>query len=229
MLHHTKGVVINYIKYRETSIIVRIYTAAFGIQSYIVNGARSTKSRGKIALYQPLTLLDLVVYHKPNKDLHRISEAKCAIPFTSIPFEPIKTGISIFLTEIFGKALRHESTNERFFEFLFNAISIFDRLDKNVENFHLQILLKSSTYLGFKPESENDFNQQLIEKGLPSTLSSTDYQLLLDLLKYNLGQDVIITNKSRRDILNHVVRYYGVHVESLGEIKSLEILKEVLY
>ena len=116
-----------------------------------------------------------------------------------------------------------------FFEFLFNAISIFDRLDKNVENFHIQILLKSSTYLGFKPESEADFNQQLIEKGLPSSLSSSDYQLLLDLLNLNLGQDILITNKSRRDILNHVIRYFRVHIESLGDIKSLEILKEVLY
>lgn len=229
MLHHTKGVVLNYIKYRETSIIVRIYTSAFGMQSYIVNGARSSKSKGKIALYQPLTLLDLVVYHKAEKDLNRISEAKCALPFSSLPFDPIKTGISIFLTEIFGKALRHESTNTEFFDFLFNAISIFDHMEKNIENFHLQILLKSSAYLGFKPQSENDFNNQLIEKGLISSLSSADYTTLLALLNNNLGEDTFMKNESRREILNHILRYYRVHVDALGEIKSLEILKEIMY
>jgi len=229
MLHHTKGVVFNYIKYRESSIIVKIFTASFGMQSYIVNSVRSTKSRGRIALYQPLTLLDLVVYHKPEKDLNRISEARCALPFTSIPFNPIKTGISIFLTEIFGKTLRHESTNPEFFEFFFNAISIFDHMEKNIENFHLQILLKSTAYLGFKPPSENDFNLQLIEKGLQSSLSSSDYKSLLDLLNNKLGEHTQIKNENRRAILDHLLKYYKVHVDSLGEIKSLEILKEVLY
>ena len=229
MLHHTKGVVFNYIKYSETSIIVRIFTEAFGMQSYIVNSARGSKAKGKIALYQPLTLLDLVVYHKTNKDLHRISEAKCALPFISIPFNPVKSGISLFLTEIFGNTLRHESTNTAFFQFLFNAISIFDHLDKNIENFHLQILLKSSAYLGFKPQTESDFNQQLTDKGLACTLSSSDYELLLRLLNDKLGADISIRNKSRREILTHILRYFRVHIDSLGEIKSLEILKEVLY
>ena len=63
MLHKTKGIVISFVKYRETSIIVKIYTEAFGIQTYIENGVRSAKGKNKIALFQPLTLLDLVVYH----------------------------------------------------------------------------------------------------------------------------------------------------------------------
>ena len=86
MLHRTRGIVLSYIKYKETSIIVRIFTEAFGMQSYIVNSVRSAKSRGKMALYQPLSLLDLVVYHKSGKDLQRISETKFSYAYSSIPF-----------------------------------------------------------------------------------------------------------------------------------------------
>uniref|UniRef100_UPI0040478437 recombination protein O N-terminal domain-containing protein n=1 Tax=Roseivirga sp. TaxID=1964215 RepID=UPI0040478437 len=57
MLHTTRGIVLNYIKYGETPIIVRVFTEAFGVQSYIVNSARTAKGRGKMALYQPLSLL----------------------------------------------------------------------------------------------------------------------------------------------------------------------------
>jgi DNA repair protein RecO (recombination protein O) len=82
MLHKTKGIVLHYIKYSETSIIVKIYTETFGIQSYIVNGVRSKNNKNKIALFQPLTLLDMVVYHKANAtSLNRIAEVRCSEPF----------------------------------------------------------------------------------------------------------------------------------------------------
>jgi len=74
MLYKTKGIVINFIKYKESSIIVHILTNKFGMQSYIVNGVRSFKGTQKIALYQPLTILDLVVYKNEKRDLQRISE-----------------------------------------------------------------------------------------------------------------------------------------------------------
>ena len=45
MLEKTEGIVLNYLKYRDTSIIVRIYTRKYGLQSYIVNGIRSQKSK----------------------------------------------------------------------------------------------------------------------------------------------------------------------------------------
>jgi len=81
MLHKTKGIVLNYIKYSDTSIIAKIYTEAFGLQSYIVNSVRSSKAKNKIALFQPLTLLEMVVYHKNHQGLQRISEMRTAEPY----------------------------------------------------------------------------------------------------------------------------------------------------
>ena len=63
MITKTKGIVLNYIKYGDTSIICKIYTKSFGVQSYIINGIRNSKSKN-IGLYQPLNILDLVVYNK---------------------------------------------------------------------------------------------------------------------------------------------------------------------
>ncbi|MBA4056317.1 MAG: DNA repair protein RecO, partial [Marivirga sp.] len=71
MLHKTRGVVFRFTKYGETSIIVNIFTELFGLQGYIVNGVRSKSGKNRIALYQPLTLLDLVVYHRENANINR--------------------------------------------------------------------------------------------------------------------------------------------------------------
>lgn len=228
MIHHSRGIVLNYIKFRESSIIVRIFTEAFGMQSYIVNGARSARSRGKIALYQPLTLLDMVVYHKPSKDIQRISEAKCSFPFSSIPFHPVKTGISIFITEVLSKLLREEAENKDLFNFMFQAIQVFDHMEEGVNNFHLQFLLKASAYLGFKPESANDFLLQLSDYGLHLTTEEEERKIIGEFLSQPLGDPLKISSAFRRELLSHILRFYQLHTDALREVKSLEVLKEVL-
>ena len=48
------------IRYGETSLVVTIFTALFGVQVYLVNGARSQKKSGnKSAMFQPGALLDM--------------------------------------------------------------------------------------------------------------------------------------------------------------------------
>ncbi|MFT6828406.1 MAG: DNA repair protein RecO (recombination protein O) [Roseivirga sp.] len=228
MLHNTRGIVLNYIKYGETSIIVRIFTEAFGVQSYIVNSARTAKGRGKMALYQPLSLLEMVVYHKPGKDIQRISEAKFSYAFSSIPFDPVKTGISIFLTEIMNKLLREESENKELYGFIHQAITIFDHLEKNVINFHLQFLMKCSAYLGFEPQSAEGFIEELAEFGLHFRTLEAERIIISQLMNRPLGDDIEVNGQLRRDILSHIIKFYQIHVSGLNEIKSLVVLKEVL-
>ncbi|MFT3936946.1 MAG: recombination protein O N-terminal domain-containing protein [Chitinophagaceae bacterium] len=59
-IHHTKGIVLRTVKYGETSVIASIYTELFGLQSYLVNGVRtsSKKGPGKASLFQPGSILD---------------------------------------------------------------------------------------------------------------------------------------------------------------------------
>src|SRR6186997_1907165 len=100
MLHKTNGIVFRFTKYGESSIIVNIFTGLFGLQSYIVNGVRSRTAKSRMALYQPLTLLDLVVYHRENANINRIKEVKCAHPFHSIFMDVKKSTIGMFILEV---------------------------------------------------------------------------------------------------------------------------------
>src|SRR5882724_4224239 len=77
-IHKTKGIVLRTVKYGETSVIVTIFTELFGVQSYLVNGVRtsSKKGSGKANLFQPGAILDMVVYHNELKNLNRIKEFK---------------------------------------------------------------------------------------------------------------------------------------------------------
>src|SRR6186713_1683387 len=97
MLQKTRGLVFRFTRYGETSIIVNIFTAQFGLQGYMVKGVRSRMSKGKIALFQPLTLLDLVVYHRENANLMHIREARCLHPYEHIYRDVRKTSIALFI------------------------------------------------------------------------------------------------------------------------------------
>lgn len=117
MLKKTQGIVLHYIKYRETSIVVRIFTRELGLKGYVVNSVRTAKPASKIALYQPLTLLDLVVYDKEGASLHRISESKLAHSFQRIPFDFYRSGVAMFVGEVMGKAIYENYQNEAYLTF----------------------------------------------------------------------------------------------------------------
>ena len=166
MLHKTRGLVLSYIRYRETSVIVRIYTEAYGLQSYIENGVRSSRGRNKIALFQPLTLLDLVVYHKEQGGIQRISEVRVSPPYRSIPFELSKATMALFVAEVLGRVLREEESNPALFDFLRESLLWLDAAGEHFENFHLWFLWQLSFYLGFQPESARQLAEELRQLSL---------------------------------------------------------------
>ncbi len=228
MLYKTKGIVINFIPYRETSVIVKIYTERFGIQSYIENGVRSSKGKNKIALFQPMTLLDLVVYHDDKKDLHRISEMKCLHPLLTVPYEIRKSSISLFINEILARSLKEHEENEPLFFFLFQSILTLDAMAGPVENFHLIFLAKFSFYLGFAPQSAIEIKAQFDDLGvaIPVEIQSMEQ---LDLL-FSSGFDdrIGLSRENRNHILDILIMFYRIHQDEFGELKSLPVLREVL-
>jgi DNA repair protein RecO (recombination protein O) len=224
MLTKTRGIVISYLRYRETSILVNVYTAEMGICSYIENGVRSAKAKHKMALFQPLTLLDLEVYHKPGKGLHRISEAKCFFPYQAIPFDIAKSSLALFLSEVLNKVLKEEEANPALFEFLSDSMQYLDRASEHFENFHLQFLWQLAAFLGFGAGNAAEFYQQLKAAGC----IVPNFTELDALIHADYGHPIVLHRSERKELLAGMLNYYQLHMENFGEIRSLQILQEVL-
>ena len=120
MLHKANGIALGYFPYKETSIIARIYTDEFGLQSYLVNGVRTAKGKQKAALFQSFTLLELVVYYSGKSGLQRISELKCKYACQTIPFDYYKITVSLFLSEVLQKVLTEGLPDLDLFHFIEN-------------------------------------------------------------------------------------------------------------
>lgn len=224
MLYKTRGVALSFIKYRETSIIARIFTEMFGLQSYIVNGVRSRNAKTRMALFQPLTLLDLVVYHNDKKDIHRISEIKCSVTFHSIPFNIKKMSIALFITELLGQTVREEEEQEMLFNFVNDSIISLDLIERDYENFHIKFMLYFSHYLGIKPASAQ---MVLHETGHNKSHHPEMIMQLEKLMESNYAQSIKLGKKDRLELLTILIHYYQMHFDSIRDLKSLQVLKEV--
>lgn len=217
---------LSYIKYRETSIIVKIYTEEFGLQTYIENGVRSSKSKGKIALFQSLTLVDLVVYNKPGLEIQRISEIKCHTPFYSIPTDIKKASIAIFVSEILSLTIKEHAENNALFGFLTDALIYLENHSEQIENFHLHFLMSLSAYLGFGPENVLDLSRQLNENGI---VISKDMEAILRKIIHGVfGQRLDINKAIRMNILDVLIDFYRLNLDNFSGVKSVTVLKEIL-
>jgi DNA repair protein RecO (recombination protein O) len=221
MLHKTRGVVFRFTKYGETSIIVTLFTELFGLQAYIVNGVRSKSGKNKIALFQPLTLLDLVVYHRVNANINRIKEVKCLHPYQSIFTDIRKSALSMFITEVINKTVKEESHARELCDFFIHSFITLDQIDDNTENFHLIFLLKLSRYLGFGAHNTNEV--------LGARMTSRENEsILATLIKSDYPEQIAIKNNERRELLDLILKFYADHIENLGEMKSIQVLREIL-
>lgn len=225
MIYKTRGISFHFIRYGERSIIVKIFTEKFGLQTYIVNGIRSPKARTRMALFQPLSLLDLVVYHNEKKSINRISEIKFSESLHSIPFDMYKVSIALFLTEFLGKIFREEGKNSEMFEFLINSVRYFERQEKDFENFHLIFLLKLSAYMGIKPWSAESL---ALEINSSLVLDKTKLKKFDQLLNTSYADTFKMNREMRNQFLDTILNFYQYHFDYIGECKSVQVLREVL-
>ena len=229
MLEETKGIILKVVKYSESSVICRIYTESFGVQSYIVNGVR--KKRGKMSYFQKLNILKLIVYQKQKTGLNRVKDFELHHQLYEANYNPLKSIILIFLSEILQKCLKEEVSDKTLFTFLESSLVNFHQSGIN-NSFHLYFLIQLTDHLGFCPEKNKENHlyfdlingyfcadkpehNMFIEPPLTSVFSA--------LMEDGFG---VISHK--REITSKLLAYYRLHVEGFGEVKCLETLKTIL-
>ena len=100
MLETTQGIVLHYNRYNDDSAIVDIYTLAHGSLPFLVRDRRGQRKGGLHAtLLRPLNIVELVFDFRPTASLQRIQELHIAHCYTSLPYDPIKETVALFLSE----------------------------------------------------------------------------------------------------------------------------------
>jgi len=243
-LHKTKGIVLRTVKYGETSIIVTMFTELFGVQSYLVNGVRTStkKGTGKASLFQPSAILDLVVYHNELKHLNRIKEFKWSVIYQHILSDVPKNAVALFMVELLTKSLKQPEGNPDLFHFTEDCFLQLDQSNNAMmANLPLFFALHLTHFFGFRmvddysPENSFlDMNEGCFVKEQPhhphfleDKQAAVTSQLLKVMHPEEL-EDIKLHHDFRRNLLQLYETYYALHIPDFGTMKSLPVLREML-
>jgi len=243
-LHKTKGIVLRAVKYGETSLIVTIFTELFGLQSYLVNGVRtsSKKGSGKANLFQPTAILDMVVYNNELKHLNRIKEFKWSYLYKNIFSDVPKNAVALFMIELLTKCLKQPEANPELFEFCEDAFIHLDESTGSVmANFPLFFALQLPVFFGFRISDEYSAKNSIVDlqEGMfvPERpdhfhfLEGKQAEVTSELLKIMQPEELEqlkLNHDFRRQLLFAYETYYTLHIQDFGTMKTLPVLREVL-
>jgi DNA repair protein RecO (recombination protein O) len=244
MIHRTKGIVLRNIKYGETSIIATVFTEAFGVQSYLVNGVRSSSKKGsnKASLFQPASLLELEAYHNEFKNLQRLKEYKWNYLYRHIFSDVIKNTVALFMIELTGKCLKQPEAQPELFSFIEDALIHLDDAGQAVTaNFPIFFAVQIATFLGFNigdsfsPEkgyldlhegkfsAEQPRHSYFIEGPEAEAISE-----ILRVMKPEELEEIPLNQEMRRKIIHALEQFYTLHVPEFGTMKTLPVLKDLM-
>ncbi|GHU87485.1 DNA repair protein RecO [Bacteroidia bacterium] len=239
MLYKTRGIILHSVGYSDAYSIVQIFTEEFGRVSYLTSKSKGKKTKVNKSLFYPLSVLDLEVEHLNLRDIHRIKEAKPHRLSTNTLFDPVKSSISIFLSEFISKVVKDIQPNPLLFNYICDSIRVLDLLERGAANFHLVFIFRLSRFLGFYPDM-TEYKKGMffdLQNGEfvnykpfhPYFLNPDDSEIfaLLMRMDYSNMHSFKFSHTDRINIINKVLEYYRLHLTDFPELKSLEVLQNL--
>ena len=243
MLTQTKAIILRTVPFGDTSLVASAFTQVYGLQGYMVKGARSTGKKGQSLrpYLQPAAILDLVVYHHPTEHLQYIREMRWATVYQHVLSSVLHHAVATWMVELITKCIRQSEPHAELFEKIEEYLHLLDHAEPGVvANLPLHFALYLAGELGFRPENNYSvhcpvFNlaegrfmtegyrpDQSIEHNgarLTHLLLSTEHPVTLYRIK--------MTREQRRALLQAYETYFSIHVEGFGQMRSLEVLQKL--
>lgn len=182
----------------------------------------------KMALYQPLTLLDLVVYDKESTGLQRISETKLQRVHQRIPFDFPRTSVALFITEVITRSIYENYQNESLFDFLVESVVILDQQATKLSLFPLVFLMEQAKFLGFSPENAEGFILESKKQPFGPEELTVTLEAIQTLLEEKYESQLKIPVAIRRKLLDHLLDFYAEHLDNPSLFKSLAVIRQLI-
>ena len=137
MQEKTQGVVLRTLKYNDNSLIVDIYTATRGTVSFMVKLPKSRKATLKGVFFRPLSILEIDFDYRQKSALQRIRDVRFDYTYQSLPYDPYKSSIALFLAEFLCRVLKHEAGGGPLFSYILYSFAMAGCQRTGFSNFHL--------------------------------------------------------------------------------------------
>ncbi len=236
MVQNTRGIVLHKTNYSENSIVVQLYTLHFGKLSILVQGAKKKRARSKIALFEPLSILELTGNFSNTAKLIRPTEISMFISLQETHTKISKSLIVLFLSEVIHKSIKESFPEPDLYIYLEKSLVQLEKTNDSIANFHLVFLVGLSRFLGFLPFKSSghyfSISDGVFSNIIPSSglyLKEEEKEIFYSLLDITLQDchQLSLNSVQRKTALQNVLDYYKVHISNMGEIKSHHVLETI--
>lgn len=226
------------LRYSDDQLIVEGLARNYGRVSFVVRISHAPRAKVRHVIFQPMAVLEVQWEEKPRAKLMRPIAARVSQPWSSLHTSPIKAAITLFLAEFLLQVCRHEQSGELFFDYLLHSLTWLDTAEEGFANFHLLFLMRLAQFLGIAPNTSDTGLPffDLMAAEFVSRAPAHAYYIYGDearafeqLLRMNFSTMHLfqLTRTQRNRILELILTYYRLHIPSLPELKSWEVLREI--
>lgn len=240
MLASTPALVLRSIKYGDTGLIATLYTERYGLQSYLLQGIRTSRKAEGAGMYQPGMILQAEVYHTPNKNLQRIREAHVAYYYQHIPGDILRTGLVLFFCEVLYRCIQEPEPNDEWFDFFdatFRQVDVADT--EQLSNLAVWFCLQWARHMGFGFQNTfSEINSSLdLQNGRFCShnaiesihfIEGAEARYLSTMYQMPVVSAAEAVPGLRQQALHSVLLYLRLHIPHLGTLKSVDVLHDLL-
>ena len=236
----TEGIVLQSVRYGDTSLIVKVFTRQHGMTSYMLKGAFNHSSKNRAALFQNLNVISYVEVNAPKShNLNYLKDAQIAMVYQSLPLVMNKSAIMMYVSELLSKTITEQEQNEALYDFIVSSLQWLDLVEQDYAIFPVYFTLELTRYLGFYPKTNHQpgYCFDMMEGAFahdyplhPYYFDAEASALLASLL--NVGIDEAsrrpLRLSQRRELLDGLIVFMRLHAPVMRDFHSHEVLKTVL-
>jgi len=116
----TESIILSVAPYRETSCILRLFTRTRGLLHGIAKGARRSGGKSTPTPLDRGIVLEALLYHRPNRELHTLGSLHVANFFHGIRADITKSALRDIAIELYLKSITEPSPHPELFDLLLN-------------------------------------------------------------------------------------------------------------
>lgn len=244
MIVETEAIVLNSMKYGDSSKIVSLFTRSFGKVSVLAKGSRKSRNKFGSSL-DPLSYSSVCYYNKPNNDLKVLANSELFIPLRRISesFEHLSTGLIV--AEAISQTLDNNEVNEELFILASNILIELNKNNPNPYNLALYFQLHFASILGFAIDlktlqgsdkeiffsfPDGCFRQVIssLNSGYKFEFNVAEKLTEINQTNFNLLSEIYCTKRCIAQLNDFFVRYFSYHLDKKFSYRTLNLFKSIL-
>jgi len=244
----SRAIILNSIRWKESSKIVTIYGEQTGKIKVIARGALRSNSpfAGKI---ESLFFVELLIDVKKSRNLQVLKEIDVIDSYQNLRMDIKIFPFALSILEIVYQVFDEGHTDEIFFNFVLEMINSVTE-SKHPHNVFIYFLLKLSSYLGFKPALDTCTSGDtslcdervflsisqgtifckncFVESINPISLEKNQFFYLKNLqsLNHRRIKSIEISRNDFAQIIQGVLKYINFHFEQNINVNALQMLNK---